>query len=105
MAGTVRLDQFNPPFRGRMELMPRTCPVTMRFGEVCMRYDTHSGGSAFCPFLYGLQVVVDDRHHAEGRSCHEMRDLAAASEMYSTRQWTALCLQAPPDHVQPGIHP
>lgn len=105
MAGEVRCDQFHPPYRGRREIMPRTCPNTMRFGDTCARLDTHSGELRVCPFLYGLAVVSDEKHHAEGRSLTEMRALLAASEMYSTTQWTALCLEADDAHTLPGIQP
>lgn len=105
MAGDVKADQFNPPYRGRIELMPRVCPSTDRFGEVCCRLDTHTGGIKCCAFLYGIHAVIDEKHQVEGRSLGEMRDILASWEVASTRQYTCLCLQAPPAHTQAGVYP
>lgn len=95
MAGSISTDCFHVPGVTVVDLVARQCPVTERYGEVCQRYDPHTGECSWCPFMYGLQVRLGKHPAGECRTPDDAAHWMATHEMQETRSYLVRCLRAP----------
>lgn len=94
MAGLVATDQYKVPGVQVNDLVARTCALTGRFGEVCQRYDPHTGETKWCPFMYGLRIHLQQRYAAEVRTPEDAGQWMATHELQETRSYQVMCLHA-----------
>jgi hypothetical protein len=102
MAGEVRCDVFGVPGANVLDVVARECPVTQRYGEVCIRVDLHSGETLLCPFWYGLATTDGAHHCGEARSLQEVLAWLASQEGLADRSYTVRCLRKESAGVEPG---
>lgn len=102
MAGEVKTDTFYVPGVSVLDVVARECPVSKRYGEICLRFDPHVASIAVCPFLYGLAVKDGTRSYGEARSITELRDWMATHELHAARGYTVRCLRKESAGVEPG---
>ena len=95
MAGLVRVDSFYVPGSECRDLVARTCSCTGKYGEICQRYDQHSGEIKCCPYWYGLRIFLQQRYAAEVRTPEDAAQWMATHEMQETRYYEVMCLECP----------
>ena len=102
MAGEVKVDHFYVPGVTVEDLVARICPVTSAYGEICVRFDPHSGQIDVCPFWYGTHIVHGTWHRGEVRTPCELASWMASEEYGDRRSYTVRCLRAESRGVEPG---
>jgi|ERR1700693_1244556 len=102
MAGEVRTDSYRVPGVSVLDLVARLCPVTQRYGQVCTRFDPHSGELKVCPFWYGLSIDEGTWHFGEARSLTEARAWLSTQEGGTRRDYTVRCLRKESAGLEPG---
>jgi hypothetical protein len=102
VAGIVRADHFHVPGVTVADVVARECPVTEKYGEVCQRYDPHTGIITWCPFMYGLRISQSGHDLGEARTPKEAALWMAAAEAGVIRRYSTMCLRAPSTGILPG---
>lgn len=92
MASLIKVDHFNVPGVSVGDLVARTCPMTGGYGQICQRYDPHTGENKVCPYWYGLRIYLSEGYAGEVRTPQDSAKWMSTDELWEQRQYQVLCL-------------